>query len=279
LVRAGKATRPKPAMNGSERSGLAIVAAKPANEPGRPGEERVEPRAGAKGNATGPHGVRAQERAAPSSGIDRVRKAAQERKGEKFTTLLHHIDATLLRRAYHWLKREAAPGVDGMTWDAYGDGLEARLRDLESRIHRGSYRAQPSLRAYIPKPDGRQRPLGIAALEDKVVQRAVVEALNAIYETDFLGFSYGFRPGRGQHDALDALAVGIESRAVNWILDADIRGFFDNISHEWMMKFVENRIGDRRVARSVQSYIESQQSRQRAPEAVPTDRHASGRRL
>jgi len=213
------------------------------------------PRAGAKGNAAGPRGVRAQERAAPSSGIDRVRKAAQERKGERFTILLHHIDAKLLHQAYHWLKREAAPGVDGMTWDAYGEGLEARLRDLESRIHRGSYRAQPSLRAYIPKPDGRQRPLGIAALDDKVVQRAVVEVLNAIYETDFLGFSYGFRPGRGQHDALDALAVGIESQAVNWILDADIKGFFDNISHEWLMRFVEHRVGDRRVLRLIRKWL------------------------
>ena len=190
-------------------------------------EERTngEPRAGAKGNAAGSHGGRAQDRATPQSGIDRVRQAAQERKGERFTTLLHHIDATLLRQAYHWLKREAAPGVDGMTWEAYGEGLEDRLIDLESRIHRGAYRAQPSRRVYIPKPDGRQRPLGIAALEDKVVQRAVVEVLNAIYETDFLGFSYGFRPGRGQHDALDALAAGIESQAVNWILDADIKGF------------------------------------------------------
>jgi RNA-directed DNA polymerase len=138
---------------------------------------------------------------APLSGIDRVRKAAQDRKAEKFTTLLHHIDTALLRQAYHWLKRDAAPGVDGMTWDAYGEGLDARLCDLEARIHRGTYRAQPSRRVYIPKLDGRQRPLGIAALQDKIVQRAVVEVLNAIYETDFLGFSYGFRPGRGQHDA------------------------------------------------------------------------------
>ena len=242
-------------MNGNERSDPAIVAAKPANEPGRPGKEWVERREGAKGNAAGPHGVRAQERAASSSGIDRVRKAARERKEEKFTTLLHHIDAKLLRQAYHWLKRDAAPGVDGMTWEAYGEGLEARLSGLESRIHRGSYRAQPSLRAHIPKPDGRQRPLGIAALEDKVVQRAVVEVLNAIYETDFLGFSYGFRPERGQHDALDALAVGIESQAVNWILDADIRGFFDNISHEWVMRFVEHRVGDRRVLCLIRKWL------------------------
>jgi len=178
-------------MNGNEKSDLAIVAVKPANKAGRPGAERGEPSAGAEGNAAGPRGVRAQERAAPSPGIDRIRKAARDRKGERFTTLLHHIDAPLLEQAYRWLKRDAAPGVDGMTWATYGDDLQARLRDLEARIHRGSYRAQPSLRAYIPKPDGRQRPLGIAALEDKIVQRAVVEVLNAIYETDFVGFSYG----------------------------------------------------------------------------------------
>jgi len=171
--------------------------------------------------------------------------------------LLHHIDAALLRQAYYWLKRDAAPGVDGMTWDAYGSDLDARLCDLETRVHRGSYRAQPSLRAYIPKPDGRQRPLGIAALEDKIVQRAMVEVLNAIYETDFLGFSYGFRPGRGQHDALDALAAGIENRAVNWILDADIKGFFDNIGHDWMMRFVEHRIGDRRVIRLIRKWLKA----------------------
>jgi RNA-directed DNA polymerase len=244
-------------MNGDEKSDPAIVAAKPANKSGQPDAEWVEPRAGAEGNAAGPHGVRAQNRATPSLGIDRVRKAAQERKPEKFITLLHHIDAALLRQAYHWLKRDAAPGVDGMTWDAYGVGLDARLCDLETRIRRGSYRAQPSLRAYIPKPDGRQRPLGIAALEDKIVQRAVVEVLNAIYEMDFLGFSYGFRPGRGQHDALDALAVGIESQAVNWILDADIKGFFDNISHEWLMKFAEHRVGDRRVLRLIRKWLKA----------------------
>jgi RNA-directed DNA polymerase len=222
-VRAGKVSKPKLAMNGDEKSDLAVVAVKPANKSGQPDAEWVEPRAGAKGNARDSHGVRAQNRAAPSPGIDRVRQAAHERKTEKFTTLLRHIDAGLLRQAYHWLKRDAAPGVDGMTWDAYGEGLDARLCDLEARIHRGSYRAQPSLRVYIPKPDGRQRPLGIAALEDKIVQRAVVEVLNAIDETDFLGFSHGFRPGRGQHDAVDALAAGIENRAVNWILDADIK--------------------------------------------------------
>lgn len=244
-------------MNRDEKSDPAIVAVKPANKAGEPGAEWVERRAGAEGNAAGPHGVRAQHRGAPLTGIDRVRKVAEERKAEKFTTLLHHIDTALLHQAYYWLKRDAAPSVDGMTWDAYGEGLEARLRDLEDRIHRGSYRAQPSLRAYIPKPDGRQRPLGIAALEDKIVQRAMVEVLNAIYETDFLGFSYGFRPGRGQHDALDALAVGIQSRAVNWMLDADIKGFFDNISHEWMMRFVEHRVGDRRVLRLIHKWLKA----------------------
>lgn len=266
-VRVGKGSNPKLTMNGNEKSDRAIVAVqpnaggirwgKPANKAGEPGAERVEPRAWAKGNARDPHEGRARDRETSRLGIERVRKAAQERKGEKFTTLLHHIDATLLHQAYHWLKREAAPGVDGMTWETYGEGLDARLCDLEARIHLGSYRAQPSLRAYIPKPDGRQRPLGIAALEDKIVQRAVVEVLNAIYETDFLGFSYGFRPGRGQHDALDALVVGIENRAVNWILDADIKGFFDNISHEWMMKFVEHRVGDRRVLRLIRKWLKA----------------------
>jgi group II intron reverse transcriptase/maturase len=182
--------------------------------------------------------------------IARIRDTAKERKRERFTSLLHHVDADLLGRAYGWLKRDAASGVDGMTWDAYGDGLKERLRGLEDRIHRGAYRAQPSRRVYIPKPDGRQRPLGVAALEDKIVQRALTEVLNAIYETDFLGLSYGFRPGRSQHDALDALATGMEKRKVNWILDADIKGFFDSIDHDWMMRFVEHRIGDRRVARA-----------------------------
>jgi RNA-directed DNA polymerase len=271
-VRVGKGSNPKSTMNGNEKSDRAIVAVKLANKAGEPGAERVEPRAGAKGNANDPHEGRARDRETSRWGIERVRKAAQERKGERFTTLLHHIDATLLRQAYHWLKREAAPGVDGMTWDTYGEGLDARLRDLETRIHGGSYRAQPSRRVYIPKPDGRQRPLGIAALEDKIVQRAVVEVLNAIYETDFLGFSYGFRPGRGQHDALDALAAGIENRAVNWILDADIKGFFDNISpafrcawhtnetlgsHDWMMRFVEHRVGDQRVLRLIRKWLKA----------------------
>jgi RNA-directed DNA polymerase len=171
--------------------------------------------------------------------------------------LLPHIDAAWLHQAYHWLKRDAAPGVDGTTGEAYGEGLEARRRALEDRMHRGSYRAQPSRRADIPQPDGRQRPLGSAALEDKIVQRAAVEVRNAIYATDFLGFSCGFRPGRGQHDALDALAVGIQGRAVNWILDADIKGFFDNLSHEWAMRFVEHRVGDQRVIRLIRKGLKA----------------------
>jgi group II intron reverse transcriptase/maturase len=190
-----------------------------------------------------------------SPGLERVRQVAKGLKKEKFTALLHHVDRELLRTAYRALKREAAPGVDGMTWDEYGDGLEPRLADLHDRIHRGAYRAQPSRRRFIPKPDGRQRPLGMAALEDKIVQRALVEVLNAIYEEDFLGFSYGFRPGRGQHDALDALAVGIEHGRVSWVLDADIAGFFDTVNHEWMIRFVEHRVGDRRVVRLIRKWL------------------------
>jgi len=192
-----------------------------------------------------------------TAGLARIRTAARLKKKERFTALLHHVSVDLLRSAYTWLKRDAAAGVDGVTWDEYGIELDRRLVDLHARIHRGSYRAQPTRRQYIPKPDGRQRPLGIAAVEDKIVQRAVVEVLNAIYEEDFLGFSYGFRPGRGQHDALDALAVGIETRAVNWILDADIRGFFDAVSHDWLLRFVEHRIGDRRVIRLIRKWLKA----------------------
>jgi len=192
-----------------------------------------------------------------SPGLERVRTAARLRKKERFTALLHHVTVDLLRDAYSWLKRDAAAGADGVTWDDYGADLEVNLADLHARIHRGAYRAQPSRRVYIPKPDGRQRPLGIAALEDKIVQRALVEVLNAIYEEDFLGFSYGFRPGRGQHDALDALAVGITSRKVNWILDADIAAFFDTVSHDWLIRFVEHRIGDKRVIRLIRKWLKA----------------------
>ena len=192
-----------------------------------------------------------------SSGLERVRTTAKLRKKERFTALLHHVTIELLRDAYSWLKRDAAAGVDGVTWDDYGADLEANLADLHARIHRGAYRAQPSRRVYIPKPDGRRRPLGIVVLEDKIVQRALAELLNAIYEEDFLGFSYAFRPRRSQHDALDALAVGIGSRKVNWILDADIAGFFDTVSHEWLTQFVEHRIGDQRVIRLIRKWLKA----------------------
>jgi RNA-directed DNA polymerase len=174
----------------------------------------------------------------------------------RFTALLHHIyNLETLRMAYFCLKKEAAPGVDGETWRHYGEELESNLLDLSGRLKRGAYRAKPVRRVYIPKADGRQRPLGVTALEDKIVQRAAVEVLNAIYETDFLGFSYGFRPGRSQHQALDALYTGLLTRKVNWVLDLDIKGFFDGLSHEWLVKFVEHRIADRRVVRLIQKWL------------------------
>jgi group II intron reverse transcriptase/maturase len=186
-----------------------------------------------------------------------VRRRARERKQEKFTALLHHLTLDQLRESYFALQRRAAPGVDGETWQQYGTGLEDRLADLHSRVHRGAYRARPSRRVYIPKADGRQRPLGIAALEDKIVQQAVVTILNQIYEVDFQGFSYGFRPGRSPHQALDALHVGLTRRRVNWVLDADIRGFFDNMSHEWTMQFVQHRVADNRILRLIQKWLKA----------------------
>jgi group II intron reverse transcriptase/maturase len=174
----------------------------------------------------------------------------------RFTALLHHVyNPEMLRQAYFSLKREAAPGVDGQTWRHYGERLEENLHDLSGRLKRGAYRAKPVRRVYIPKADGRQRPLGVTALEDKIVQRATVEVLNTIYETDFLGFSYGFRPGRSQHNALDALDTGLLTRKVNWVLDADIRGYFDAIDHGWLVEFVEHRIADRRVVRLIQKWL------------------------
>jgi len=174
----------------------------------------------------------------------------------RFTALLHHIYSTdTLREAYYGLKRNAAPGVDGMTWRRYGEDLEENLQDLSNRLKRGAYRAKPTRRTFIPKPDGRERPLGVTALEDKIVQRATVEVLNAIYEVDFLGFSYGFRPGRSQHNALDALYTALLTKKVNWVLDADIAGFFDAIDRKWLVKFIEHRIGDRRVVRLIQKWL------------------------
>jgi group II intron reverse transcriptase/maturase len=189
-------------------------------------------------------------------GLERVRQAAKARKKERFTALLHHVTVDLLRESFYALKRKAAPGVDGLTWPDYEMGLEDNLQDLHARVHRGAYRALPARRRFIPKPgSSKQRPLGIAALEDKILQRAVVTVLNAIYEEDFLGFSYGFRPGRSQHDALDALAVGIDNTPVNWIFDADIRSFFDTLSQEWLVRFLEHRIDDKRIIRLVGKWL------------------------
>ena len=244
-------------MNGREKSDPAIVARKPTNEAGRPAEELGERRAGAEGNVAQHNTHRAQNRERVTQGLDRVREAARQRKKERFTALLHHVNPDTLRTAFHALKRKAAPGVDGVTWDDYEADLEPRLADLHARIHRGAYRPQPARRTYIPKADGRRRPLAIAALEDKIVQGAVVMVLNAIYEEDFLGFSYGFRPGRGPHDALDALAVGIASRKVNWIVDADIRSFFDSVSQDWLVRFVEHRVGDKRIVRLIRKWLKA----------------------
>ncbi len=243
--------------NGHEKSDPATVAWKPTNEAGRPVEEPAEPRAGTEGNADQGGTLRTPSWEGASHGLDRVRRTARERKEEKFTALLHHVDVAALEEAFFDLKKTAAPGVDGLTWKAYEAELGRRLEDLHSRVHRGAYRATPSRRVYIPKPDGRQRPLAVAALEDKIVQRATTTVLNAIYEEDFLGFSYGFRPGRGAHDATDALVVGINARKVNWILDADIAKFFDTASQDWLVRFIEHRIGDERVVRLIQKWLKA----------------------
>jgi RNA-directed DNA polymerase len=244
-------------MNGREKSDSAVVAMKPANKAGQPAAEWVEQRAGTKGNTGQPHTRRAQDRESVPQGLERVRQAARQRKKERFTALLHHVTVDLLRESFFALKRKAAPGVDGLTWQDYEVGLEDNLQDLHARVHRGAYRALPVRRRYIPKPGGKQRPLGIAALEDKILQRAVVAVLNAIYEQDFVGFSYGFRPRRSQHDALDALAVGICNTPVNWILDADIRSFFDSVSQKWLVRFLEHRIGDKRIIRLVRKWLKA----------------------
>ncbi len=210
----------------------------------------------AKGNSREQNRLRTQGRERMRSALKRVRQAAKKDRSLRFTALLHHIYSTdTPREAYHGLKREAAPGVDGVTWRSYREELEDNLQDLSDRLKRGAYRAKPTRRTFIPKPDGRQRPLGVTALEDKVVQRAAVEVLNAIYEVDFLGFSYGFRPGRSQHKALDALYAGLLTKKVNWVLDADICGFFDAIDRKWLVKFIEHRIGDRRVVRLIQKWL------------------------
>ena len=244
-------------MHGLEKSDPAVVAMKPANKAGQPAAEWVEPRAGTKGNAGRPRTRRTQSRGSVSQGLERVRQVARQRKKERFTALLHHVSVDLLRDAFLALKRHAAPGVDGVSWVDYEAHLEDNLQALHQRVHGGTYRAQPVRRRFIPKPDGRQRPLGVTALEDKIVQRAVVTVLNEIYEEDFLGFSYGFRPGRSQHDALDSLAMGIHAARVNWILDADIRSFFDQIDQEWLMRFLEHRVGDERILRLVRKWLKA----------------------
>ncbi len=218
----------------------------------------MEERTLAKENLRRQNTDRARNRERVQSALERVRRAAEEDRGRRFTTLLHHVYAVdTLREAYWSLKRKASPGVDGVTWQEYGEGLEERLQDLSGRLQRGAYRARPVKRSYIPKPDGRQRPLGITTVEDKVVQTAMTMVLNQVYEVDFMGFSYGFRPGRSQHDALDALCVGIERRRVRWVLDADIRGFFDAIDHERMIELVECRIADRRVTRLIRKWLKA----------------------
>jgi RNA-directed DNA polymerase len=218
-------------MNGGGKSDGRVVPARPANKAASAAAEPVEGRRPAEGNTASK--TRPGRRAGPGapSALDRVREVAVRDRQARFTALLHHVDTDRLRAAYRAIRPQAAPGVDGVTWAAYGRNLEDNLRDLHGRLHAGRYRARPSRRAYIPKADGRLRPLGIAALEDKIVQRAVVEVLGAVYEVDFRGFSYGFRPGRGQHDALDALAVGTYRKRVNWVLDADIRDFLEAWSH------------------------------------------------
>jgi RNA-directed DNA polymerase len=242
-------------MHGPEKSDSVVVAMKPANKAERSAAEPVEPRTGTKGNAKQQRTRRAQDRESVSQALERVRLAARRGKKEKFTSLLHHVNSEMLRAAFYALKRDAAPGVDGMTWDAYEQGLDHRIENLRARVHSGAYRAQPSRRSYIPKEDGTKRPLAVTALEDKIVQRAVAAVLNVIYEEDFLGFSYGFRPGRSQHDALDALCVGIDSRKVSFILDADIRSFFTEVSQEWVVRFLEHRIGDKRILRLIQKWL------------------------
>src|SRR3981189_2103090 len=244
-------------MHEREKSDPAVVAVKPVNAAERSAAESVEPRPGAEGNASQHSTDRAQKRATVSQGLERIRQVARQRTEEKFTTLLHHISTDHLEQAFLELKEDAAPGVDGLRWRDYEADLEHNLEGLHARVHRGAYRALPGRRVYIPKPDGRQRPLAVAALEDKIVQRATTALLNAIYEEDFLGFSYGFRPGRGTHDALDALCVGIDSRKVNFILDADIRSFFDEMSKDWLLRFVEHRIGDKRIIRLIQKWLKA----------------------
>ena len=239
---------------GGESDGR-VVPAKCPNKDGKSSAEGAEGRRLTKENTEQTAASQMQSWGNALNGLRRVREAAKRDKRLRFTALLHHVSVALLSNSFYALKREAAPGVDGLTWQVYETDLDKRLEDLHSRVHRGTYRALPSKRTYIPKPDGRQRPLGIAALEDKIVQHAVGMVLSQIYEEDFLGFSYGFRPGHGTHDALDALWIGIMRKKVNWVLDADVRDCFGSFSHEWMVKFLQHRIGDCRILRLIQKWL------------------------
>src|SRR5438477_1828334 len=242
-------------MHDRGKSDGCVVPGKLPNKPGQPGAEAVEGRRPAKGNAASESRPGRRAGSGVSRELDRVRQVARKDRKARFTALLHHVTVERLEAAYRAIRPGAAPGVDGVTWREYGRDLEANLRGLHARIQRGAYRARPSRRVFIPKPDGRLRPLGIATLEDKIVQRAVVEVLNAVYEEDFLGFSYGFRPGRSPHDALDALAVALERRRVNWMLDADIRDFFTQLDQGWLERFLEHRIADKRILRLIQRWL------------------------
>jgi RNA-directed DNA polymerase len=243
-------------MDDHGQSDSLVVPMNSRNNAAEPAADAREGSGLAKGNSHGGHDGRTQRRDTASDGLARVREAAKRNRKQRFTALLHHVyDVDRLRAAYLAVTRDAAPGIDGETWAHYGEDLEDHLQDLAARVKRGAFRASPVRRVFIPKADGRQRPLGVPTLEDKIVQRAVVEVLNAIFEPDFLGFSYGFRPGRRQHDALDALTVGIETKGVNWVLDADIRGFFDTIDHGWLIRFVEHRVADRRIVRLIEKWL------------------------
>ena len=244
-----------PSMDDHGKSDGRVLPAKSPNKAGELAAEAVEGRRPAKGNTTGKTRPGRSVGVSVPSALDRVREVAQKDGDAKFTALLHHVDVERLRAAYRAVRPGAAPGVDGVSWHSYGQDLEANLRGLHARVHGGAYRAKPSRRVFIPKADGGLRPLGIAALEDKILQRAVVEVMNAIYEVDFLGFSYGFRSGRSPHRALDALAAGILKKRVNWVLDADIRGYFDAIDHGRLLEFVEHRIADRRVLRLIRKWV------------------------
>jgi len=240
--RSAKVTSRTADMHVLEKSDCAVVPVNQPNKEGRPSAEAVEGRVQTKENIVESYMRPTQSGERMSQGLDGVQRVARGSERQRFIALLHHLSIDLLRESFYALQGRASPGVDGVTWQEYETGLEDRLIDLHRRVHRGTYRAKPSRRVFIPKADGRQRPLGIAALEDKIVQQAVVTILNQIYEVDFKGFSYGFRPGRSPHQALDALTVGVQRKRVNWVLDADICGFFDNMSHEWTMKFIEHRV-------------------------------------